>query len=71
MEYTTQANLKVNRDSNNNICSYDRGLSLKYYANGSYAGIGQIYYTIDSFGNGNVPAIDEFLNTTFGGNNNE
>lgn len=71
MEYTTQANLKVNRDSNNNICSYDIGLSLKYYANGSYAGIGQIYYTIDSFGNGNVPAIDEFLNTTFGGNNNE
>ena len=71
MEYTTQANLKINRDSNSNITSYDIGLSLKYYTNGSYAGIGQIYYTIDSFGNGNVPAIDEFLNTTFGGNNNE
>lgn len=71
MEYVERAFIKCNKDNQNSITSYDIGLDVKYFNNGSFAGIGQIYYTVDSFNQGNVATVENFIETLLGGGNNE
>ena len=72
MDYIKKAYININKNTNNEIESYDIGLDVQYFSNGSPAGIGQIYYTIDSFNQGNVDKVDSFVNTLLnGGANNE
>ncbi len=67
MDYIKNSKITINRDDNSNIISYDIGLELAYYENGSYIGLGEIYYTIDNFNQGNLYEIEYFLNQTLGG----
>ena len=71
MEYIERAFITCNKDSSNNITSYDIGLDIQYFSNGTPAGIGQIYYTVDSFDNGNIETVDNFVNNILGGGNHE
>ena len=69
MDYIENARIKINKDSNNNIESYDIILDVLAKLNGSSYGIQEVYYTISDFGNGNVEDVEVFLNNYIGGEN--
>ena len=64
-----KGNDNVNKDSNNEITSYDVILDVLAMLNGTSFGIQEVYYTIDSFGEGNVEVVDSFLTNYLGGEN--
>jgi len=66
MDYIKNSKIRVNKDLNNEILSYDICLDVLASYNDEYA-LHEIYYTVDSFGEGNVTEIEDFLTTTFGG----
>lgn len=67
MDYIKNSKIRINKDENNEIISYDIGLDVMGKLNGSETGLHEISYTIDSFGKGNVQFVEEFLNSTLGG----
>ena len=71
MEFVRNSKIRINKDSSNEITSYDVGLDVEYFSNGVSQGLGEIYYTIEDFGNGNVSEIESFLNDSLGGAYNE
>ena len=62
MDYIQYADLKINKDSNNNIVSADIGLSVLHSGDEEL-----IYYTIDNFNSTSVSKVETFLNN-LGGN---
>ena len=62
MDYIQYADLKINKDSNNNIASADIGLSVLHSGDEEL-----IYYTIDNFNSTSVSKVETFLNN-LGGN---
>lgn len=67
MDYVKNSKIRINRNADNEITSYDIGLDIMAKVNGSEAGLNEISYTIDSFGEGNVQSVEDFLATTLGG----
>ena len=66
IDFTENAKISVNKDENNNILSYDIGLNFWGTKNNVY-GLYDIYYTIDSFGQGNHEETESFLSNILGG----
>ena len=69
MDYIETSRIRINKDSNNEITSYDVILDVLAMLNGTSFGIQEVYYTIDSFGEGNVEEVDSFLTNYLGGEN--
>ena len=69
MDYIESSRIRLNKDANNNIESYDIVLDVLAMLNGSSYGIQEVYYTIDSFNNGNIEEVEIFLNNYIGGEN--
>ena len=66
MDYIKNSKIRINKDSNNNITSYDVCLDVLATFNEAI-GLHEISYTIDSFGEGNVEKIETFINENIGG----
>ena len=69
MDYIETSRIRINKNSNNEITSYDVILDVLAMLNGTSFGIQEVYYTIDSFGEGNVEEVDSFLTNYLGGEN--
>ena len=64
MDYIEGSKLRVNKDSSNQVTSYE--MCLDVFNNGD-SKIHEISYEIDSFGKGNVIEVDNFINQIIGG----
>lgn len=66
MDYVKNSKIRINKDENNEIISYDVCLEVLASYNETYA-LHEIYYTIDSFGKGNVDSVESFIIANLGG----
>lgn len=66
MDYIKNSKIKVNKDDNNNIISYDICLDVLATFNDAI-GLHEISYTVDGFGEGNVDVVDSFIKDSIGG----
>ena len=69
MDYIQSSRIRLNKDQNNNVTSYDVILDVLAMLNGSSYGIQEVYYTIDSFNEANIEDVEVFLNSYIGGEN--
>lgn len=61
MSYVQQAKLKIHKDEQGVIVGADIGLSVLASTDGGQRKAHDIYYTVEDFGQGNVPEVEAFL----------